>query len=68
MITELKRSPISFAVRRVSINPNPRDKLPVVSIRITARERVTRAIPPNCEAAPIRAYFPGSAQALNYKN
>ena len=61
--TELNKSPISLAVSKVNIRPNPSDRFPVVSIRITAKDSVTRAIPPSWEAAPIKAYFPGSAQA-----
>ena len=45
--TELKQSPTSLAVSKVSIRPNPNERFPVVSMRITANESVTRAIPPN---------------------
>lgn len=45
------------------MRPRPSDRLPVVSMRITASDRVTRTVPPSCEAAPISAYFPGSAHS-----
>jgi dimeric dUTPase (all-alpha-NTP-PPase superfamily) len=46
-LTALKKSPTNLAVSKVSIRPNPSERFPVVSIRITANESVTRAIPPN---------------------
>ena len=46
------------------MRPRPSDRLPVVSIKMTASDKVTRTIPPNWAEAPMSAYFPGSAQAF----
>ena len=66
-IPSLKRSPTSLAAIIENMIGNPREMSPVASVIITVKLSVMRTIPPRVEAAPIKAYFPGSTAAFGNK-
>lgn len=60
ILTSLKKSPTHLAIIRTIITGKPKDIPCVASIKIAVKLIVIRTTPPNCAAAPNKAYLPGS--------
>lgn len=60
ILASLKKSPTHLAIIRTIMTGKPKDIPCVASIKIAVKLIVILTTPPNCAAAPNKAYLPGS--------